>query len=168
MTHPLPTTATNTSPPPRGEGLGVGGCSHVLRRMRYSARFLATLLLTTPATAQIIPTGTPAVDILLSQAITEQRVFLTCSSLDSLAYPLIVQGWQADAAAAIATLTAKNVAAEAIAAFTEAAKPENLLPAPDTPYEDVKQFCDAHPDWQTTLAQLGFTVLDRHLPKAFE
>ncbi|MDM7932958.1 hypothetical protein [Tabrizicola sp.] len=157
MTHPTPTAATRASSPPRGEGMGAGGLALAF-----------TLALTTPALAQIIPTGTPAADILLSQAITEQRVFLTCSSLDSLSHPLITQGWQADAAAAIATLTANNVAPEAIAAFTEAARPENLLPADDTPFADVRQFCDAHPDWQTTLYQFGFTLLDRTLPKAFE
>ncbi|AZL58611.1 hypothetical protein EI545_07040 [Tabrizicola piscis] len=135
--------------------------------MTYSA-LLAALLLATPTFAQIIPTGSPAADILLTQALAEQRVFLTCSSLDGLAHPLIVQGWQSDAAAAIATLAANNVQAEAIAAFTRAAQPESLLPAEDTPYAEVKQYCDAHPDWQTTYGRLNFTVLELKLPQVFQ
>jgi hypothetical protein len=138
------------------------------RNATRPALLLATLLLTTQATAQIIPTGTPTADILLTQALAEQRVFLTCSSLDGLSHPLIVQGWQSDAAAAIATLAANNVPAEAIAAFTTAAKPESLLPAEGTPYAEVKQFCDAHPDWQTTYGRRNFTVLELKLPQVFQ
>jgi hypothetical protein len=129
---------------------------------------LAALLLTSPAHAQIIPTGSPAADILLTQALGEHRVFLTCSSLDGLSHPLILQNWQREVASAVATLSANNTPAEAIAAFTEAAKPENLLPAEDTPYSEVKQFCDAYPDWQTDYARLTFTILELKLPRVFE
>ena len=157
MTYALPSVATNASPPPRGAGLGVGGLVLAL-----------AFLLPLPTLAQIIPTGSPAADILLTQALGEQHIFLTCSSLDAYSHGFIVEGWQRDVAAATATLTANAVAPEAIAAFTEAAKVENLLPDPDTPFEDVKQLCDANPDWQTRFAQLNWTILELKLPSAFE
>lgn len=163
MTHPTPTATTSASPPPRGEGLGVGG--HL---RQTCGGLLLAFTLTTPAHAQIIPTGSPAADILLTQALAEHRVFLTCSSLDGLSHPLILQNWQREVSSAVATLTANNTPPEAIAAFTAAAKPENLLPAEDTPYFEVKQFCDANPDWQTLYAQLNWTILDLQLPRVFE
>jgi len=128
---------------------------------------LATLL-ATPTLAQIIPAGSLTADILLSTAIPEHRVFLSCSLLDGLSHLLITQGWQTDVQTATAILTANNVPAGAIAAFTEVAKPENLLPAEHTPFAEVNRFCDAHPDWQTEYYRLMFTVLDLKLPKVFE
>ena len=159
--HPTLTTTTSVSPPPQwGRGtapsMGVGGLALVLA------------LLTTPTQAQIIPTGSPAADILLTQALAEHRVFLTCSSLDSTTHPIIVKNWQRDVDAATATLTANNVAAEVIAAFTTAAKPANLLPAPDTPYEDVLQICAAQPNWQESYGLLNITILELKLPRVFK
>ncbi len=194
MTQPTPTAAKSASPPPCGEGVGVGGrpftqpspapwpdgatrtygvpgqardATPPARRMRFSAALLAMLLPLT-AQAQIIPTGTPGADILLTQALGEQRVFLTCSALDGVAHPLVLQGWARDVAAATATLTTNAVPADAIAAFTEAARLENLLPTAETPWSEVKQLCDATPDWQTTYAQLRFTILEVQLPRVFE
>ena len=164
MPHLTPTAATSASPPPRGEGLGVGGN---LRPTCGGLLLALTLTTATQATAQVIPTGTPAADILLSQAISEHRVFLTCSALDGTVHPLVLQNWQREVDAATATLTANQVAPGAIAAFTAAAKPENLLPAPDTPWAEVKEFCDTYPDWQTDYARLNFTLLELKLPKAF-
>jgi hypothetical protein len=155
MTHPTPTATTSASPPPRGEGMGVGGLA------------LALTLLATPAFAQIIPTGTPAADILLSKAITEHRVFLTCSALDPALHDLIVRNWREDITAATAILTANNVPPESIAAFTTAADPKALLPAADIPFAEVKELCATHADWQTTRALLNFTVLELKLPGAF-
>jgi hypothetical protein len=163
MTHPTPTAAKSASPPPRGEGLGVGG-----RLRQTCGGLLLAFTLSTPTHAQIIPTGSPAADILLTQALGEHRVFLTCSSLDGLSHPLILQNWQREVSSAVATLTANNTPPEAIAAFTAAARPENLLPAEDTLFSEVKQFCDAYPDWQTDYARLTYTILDLKLPKAFE
>mgnify|MGYP001221564173 CR=1 FL=1 len=161
MTHTTPTAAREAPHLPlRGEGLGMGG--------RPLALLAALTLLTSPTLAQVIPTGTPAADILLSQAIAEHRVFLTCSALDPAIHAQITEDWQRDTAAAVALLTARNVPAEAIAAFTTAAKPENLLPAPDTPFADVSQLCAANPDWQQRYFQLNLTILDLKLPEAFE
>jgi hypothetical protein len=143
--------------------------SRPTRRLRsHGAVCLAAILLATGAPAQIIPTGNPAADILLSQAIAEQRVFVTCSSLDGYAHPFVVEAWLKDVEAATEVLARNGVPVQAIAAFTTAARPENLLPADDTPYSEVRQFCAAHPDWQTTVARLDFTILLLKLPRAFE
>lgn len=131
-------------------------------------RAAALLLLATPATAQVIPTGTPAADILLSQAIAEHRVFLTCSALDPATHAQIAENWQRDVTAAAAILTANNVPREAVAAFTTAAKPENLMPAEDTPWGQIKALCATRPDWQNAYYQFNLTVLELKLPAAFE
>jgi hypothetical protein len=157
MTHPTPTTAPITSPPPRGEGMGVGGLALAL-----------AVALTTPLSAQVIPTGTPAADILLSQAIAEHRVFLTCSALEPQTHAQILTNWQRDVTAAAAILKTHNVPAEAITAFTTAADPAALMPADDTPWAEVKDLCDTHPDWMTDYYQFNLTVLDLKLPAAFE
>jgi hypothetical protein len=121
-----------------------------------------------PASAQIVPTGTPAADILLSQAIAEHRVFLTCSALDPATHAQILQNWQRDVTDAAAILAANAVPAAAIAAFENAARPENLLPATDTTFAEVKELCEGTPDWQTDYFQLNISFLPIKLPKAFE
>ena len=125
------------------------------------------ITLTTQATAQVIPTGTPAADILLSQAITEHRVFLTCSALDPATHARIADTWQRDVTAAAAILTANKVPPEAIAAFSTAAAPNALMPGAETPWAAVKGLCDTHSDWQTRLAQFDFTLLGQRLPQVF-
>lgn len=126
------------------------------------------LLLSTPTYAQVIPTGTPAADILLSQAISEHRTFLTCSALDPQTHAQIAENWQRDITAATAILTANQVASEAITAFTSAADLAALMPADDTPWTQVKALCDTQPDWQQRYFQLNLTVLELKLPGAFE
>jgi hypothetical protein len=155
MTHPTPTAAQSASPPPRGEGVGVGGLA------------LALTLLTTPLSAQVIPTGSPAADILLSQAITEHRTFLTCSALDPATHAQITENWQRDVTAAAAILAANQVPPEAITAFTTAADPSALMPAEDTPWGQVQGLCATRPDWQETYFQLNLTILETSLPGAF-
>ena len=167
MTRPIHTAAPSASPPPRGQGPGVECRPHPTRRVRYSAPLLA-LLLAAPLSAQVIPTGTPAADILLSQAIAEHRVFLTCSALDPLTHQQILTNWQKDTAAATAILQAHTVPQDAIAAFTTAAAAAVLMPADDTPWAEVKGLCDTHPDWQKTYYEFNLTILDLKLPGAFQ
>jgi hypothetical protein len=138
------------------------------RSARPFPALLATCLATAPALAQIIPTGTPAADILLSRALAEHRVFLTCSTLDPATQAVILSNWQRDVAAATAILQANAVPPEAIAAFTDAARPESLLPAPDTPFEDVRQICAAGEDWQERYFKLDHTILELKLPQALQ
>jgi hypothetical protein len=128
---------------------------------------LAALLLTAPAQAQVIPTGSPAADILLSQAIAEHRVFLTCSALDPATHQQIAENWQRDVTEAAAILAANAIPPEAITAFQTAANPETLLPAADTPFDAVKALCDNNPDWQARYDQLNLTILALKLPQAF-
>jgi hypothetical protein len=127
-----------------------------------------TIALTTPTLAQIIPTGSPAADILLSQAITEHRVFLTCSALDPQLHSQILTNWLRDTAAAVAILTTNKVPPEAITAFSTAADPAALVPAEETPWADVKALCDTRPDWMKSYFELNFTVLDLKLTGAFQ
>jgi hypothetical protein len=173
MTLPTPIAATSASPPPRGEGLGVGGRppeTRPSRRVRiHGAPSLAALvlLLATPTLAQVIPTGSPAADILLSQAIAEHRVFLTCSALDPQTHAQILQNWQRDTAAAVAILADKQVPPEAITGFTKAADPAALMPTPDTTWAEVQGLCATHPDWQNTYYEFNAIVLELKLPAAF-
>lgn len=191
MTHPSPTAATSASPPPRGEGLEVGArpaehprpgpepgprptpratlSNEVPGQARDGVVLGLSLAFTLalPATAQIIPTGSPAADILLSQAIAEHRVFLTCSALAPLTHQQILTNWQRDVTAAAAILKAHNTPPEAITAFTKAADPKTLMPAPATPWAEVRSLCDTHPDWQKTYSELNLILLDLKLPEAF-
>jgi hypothetical protein len=162
MTYKQPPKA----PPMSRLWVCIGHHARYNRRVRYSAPLLAFLI--TPALAQIIPTGTPAADILLSQAIAEHRVFLTCSTFDPATHQQITDNWQRDVTSAAAILTARQVPPEAIAAFTTAADPRALLPAPDTPFADVRQLCDSNPDWQQHYFRLDLIVLELKLPAAFE
>ena len=145
----------------------MGGQPGPIRRLRIHAAPFLALLFATQATAQVIPTGTPAADILLSQAIAEHRVFLTCSALDPLTHRQIVDNWQRDTTAALSILKAHNVPPEAITAFTTAAAPAALMPADDTPWGQVRDLCDTHPDWQKTYYEFNLTILELKLPEVF-
>ena len=158
MTNPAPTAAPEAPPLPLcGEGSGVGG--------RPLAVLAALIFLPLSATAQVIPTGTPAVDILLSQAIADQRVFLTCTALDTANHQTALDFWQEDVAKAVTLLTAAKVPPDAIAAFTAAAAPENLLPAEGTPFAEVMDFCAAQDHWFEHWSRRDFTELAASLPK---
>ncbi|CAN1548146.1 hypothetical protein MCELHM10_02058 [Paracoccaceae bacterium] len=159
MTHPTPNTATSASP--RGFGRPLRLCLH-------GAPLLAALLLTTPTAAQVIPTGTPAADILLSRAISDQRVFLTCTALDPENHQTALDVWQQDVATAVTILTDHKVPPEAITAFTTAAQPENLLPPEDTAFAEVQHFCAAQDQWFQHWSRRDFTELAAQLPEAFE
>jgi hypothetical protein len=158
VTHPTPTATPKAPPlPRRGEGMGVGGLALAL-----------AITLTKATQAQVIPTGTPAADILLSQAITEHRVFLTCSTLDPATHAQITENWQRDVTAAAAILTANKVPPEAVATFTTAAAPDALMPAEDTPWGHIQALCATRPDWQAAYYQFNLTILELKLPAAFE
>jgi len=131
-------------------------------------RPLLLTLLATPVVAQIIPTGQPAADILLYQALSEHRIFLTCSVLEPQTHQQIVQNWRREVDGAAAALQAANVPPEAIAAFTKAAAPDALMPSPDTPFEDVRQLCDSQPDWAIRYSQMNFTLLEFNLLQALQ
>jgi hypothetical protein len=129
---------------------------------------LALTILPTLATAQILPTGSPAADILLTRALAEQRVFLTCSALDAAPHGFIVAGWEKDAAAAVAILAEHGVAPEAVAAFTAAAQVAALMLAEGVPFSDAKALCDANADWAERYGRLDFIILDLALPTALD
>lgn len=129
---------------------------------------LALALLAAPAAAQVAPTSSAAADILLSQAIAEHRVFLTCSALDTPTHARILADWQADIASAQAILSASATLPEAITAFAKAADPAALMPAPDAPWEDVQALCATHPDWRETYDRRDFVILGSRLGGALK
>jgi hypothetical protein len=128
---------------------------------------LLALLLTTPLSAQILPTGTPAADILLAQALAEQRLFHTCTALDPTTHQQLLDFWAADVAAAQGILAENGVAPEAIAAFTNAARSDALMPAPDTLFATLQQTC-SDPLLLQQMMRRDFTELAVQLPEAFE
>lgn len=173
MTHLNPSAVPSASSPPRESGPGADGRPQKTRRLDrvriHCAPLLAILiaLLASAATAQIIPTGSPAADILLTTALAEHQQFLTCSSLEPMTHGQITQNWQRDVTAAAAILTANKVAPEAVKAFTEAARPESLLPVPGTPFEEVEELC-ADSEWMKRYYEFNLIVLELKLPEAFK
>ena len=157
MTHPSPTTLPQAPSLLRqSQRAGISSLSAVLVFALFAA----------PAFAQIVPTGSPAADIVLSQALADQRVFLTCTALEPESHRLIIDFWQADVAAAVAFLTEKGVPPEAIAAFTAAADPAALALPPDTPFAEVVDYCQAQTHWFIRMNRRDFTELARALPEA--
>ena len=122
------------------------------------------LCLALPASAQIIPTGSPAVDILLARALADQRVFLTCTALAAETHEAALDLWQADVTATVALLGEKAVAPDVITAFTAAADPATLALPADTPFAAVADYCRAQADWLTRWTSRDFTQLARALP----
>jgi hypothetical protein len=134
---------------------------------RRAAALALALVLSGPAAAQVIPTGTPAADITLSAAIADWRIFVTCSALDPATHALVVDALARDTDAAMAILTTNQVPLEAITAFKTAASPVALTPAPDTPFEEVQKFCATQADWPERWRDGRFKALARTLPQAF-
>jgi hypothetical protein len=124
-------------------------------------------LLSSPALTQVVPTGSPTADFLLAQALAEHRLFLSCSALDPPVHAQIRLGWEEDVNAAVAILTKNGVAAEAIAAFIDAARPENLMPSPETFWIEVQSLCATQPDWHSRYFNQILISLDAKLPQAF-
>lgn len=179
MTHPSPTAAPPR--PRRGKGIWLAGRPSAKPRPASGAPHgvpgqarggialtLAALLLAAPAGAQIIPTGYPAADIALTSALSDQRVFLTCTALEAKNHQTALDFWQSDVAAAVALLTEKGVPPAAITAFATAAQPENLALPPDTPFSEVRDYCHAQEHWFMRWSRRDFTELAVALPKAFE
>ncbi|TAG30392.1 MAG: hypothetical protein EAZ40_01550 [Rhodobacterales bacterium] len=131
------------------------------------AALALNLALAGTASAQIIPTGTPAADITLSTAITDWRIFVTCSVLDPSTHRLVLDALAEDTAAATAILTANQVPAGAISAFKAAASPDALTPAPDTPFEEVAKLCATQADWSARWREGRLTPLAQSLPLVF-
>lgn len=156
-------TLTNEVPCQARGGIA-GPCGP--RRVGLSASLLA--LLAAPTFAQVIPTGSPSADFLLSQAVAEHRVFVTCSALDPLTHQQVLTNWQKDTAGAVAILQTHKVPPEAVTAFARAAAPAALMPADDTPWAEVRGLCDTHPDWQQDYLQFNLTILELKLPGAFQ
>jgi hypothetical protein len=137
------------------------------RGAAWQSGALLSFLLAAPALTQVVPTGSPTADFLLAQALAEHRLFLSCSALDPPVHAQVQLGWEEDVNAAVAILTKNGVAAEAIAAFIDAARPENLMPSPETFWIEVQSLCATQPDWHSRYFNQILISLDAKLPQAF-
>ncbi len=124
-----------------------------------------TLLLALPAAAQDPAARVAAI---LDTAMTEARVQLTCTSLERESHAVLTENWQTSVAETLQFLATRGVAPANLAAFTASALPGALLPAPDTPFSEVKAFCDSHPDWLRDLRAFRGTFLPGDVKKVFD
>ena len=95
-------------------------------------------------------------------------MFLTCTALDAKNHQIALDFWQADVATAVTLLTDHGTDPAAIAAFTTTAAPENLLPAEDTPFAEVQDFCISQEHWFQRWSRRDFTELAATLPGVLE
>jgi hypothetical protein len=103
---------------------------------------------------------------ILDTAMQDMRVFITCTVLEKESNEFLRKDWQENVAKTLAFLTEEGVTPPNLAAFTTSAKPEALLPAPETPISDVIAFCDANPNWIRKLQNFDYTRLPYALEQA--
>jgi len=130
---------------------------------RSAALALVGLLAAAPALAQdrvarIMP--------VLDTAIEEWRVFLNCSALDPEAHAFHMNNWRTNVEGTSAFLYAQGFAGSVVIPFATRARPEALMLPGDTPFAEVRAFCDAHPEWRWQLDSFGFTMLPDALEQA--
>lgn len=90
---------------------------------------------------------------LLDQAIAEQRVTLSCSTIEADTHSGALAIWRNVVEESLALLEQGAVPAETRRAFAAAARPEVLILPDDTPFAEVRAFCDAHPEWMTDMGR---------------
>lgn len=91
----------------------------------------------------------------LARAIEENRVFLTCTSLDPAAFESAQRYWMRMVARARAQLEAKRASAEDLAAFDRRTAVSALVPA-DRPLSEAIALCRAHSDWFKRYGRFDF------------
>lgn len=105
---------------------------------------LMTALLAVPAHAD---DKSVKLQTLLDQVLAEQRVALTCSSLDKQTHDSALQLWL-DIVPQIADLmTEAGQPADAVDSFVASSTPDALILAGTTPFSDVRALCASQPDW---------------------
>jgi hypothetical protein len=134
----------------------------------HAIRALAILMIGTAAAAQtVIETGNSEADTLIRDALAEQRVFITCSSLDQSPHAFLTTNLIEMAANSAESLRRAGVAEKAVARFVAAATPAALMPAAGTSFAEVLELCDNNPDWADRFARLDFILLDFSLRRTF-
>ncbi|MCB6178533.1 hypothetical protein LHP98_10360 [Rhodobacter sp. Har01] len=102
----------------------------------------------------------------LDRAMTEFRVFLTCTALEPSAQASVRDIWKKQVTETLAVLANNGVSPPNLVAFTASALPGSLTLPPDTPFSEVIAFCAEDPDWMQRLVRLEFTRLPQALAKA--
>lgn len=116
------------------------------------AFFWAALLAAPPALAggsleQIEPR--------LARAIEENKVFLTCTSLDPAMFESAQRYWSRMVARTRAQLQAKRATAEELAAFDRRTAVSALVPA-DRPLSEAVVLCHRHSEWFKRYGRFDF------------
>jgi len=124
---------------------------------------LSVLLCAAPAAAQdrverIMP--------VLERATEEWRVFLTCTALEPDSHPMVVDSWAHTVERTSAFLYDQGFPGSVVIPFATRARPDALMLPGDTPFSEVRAFCEAHPDWRWQLDSFGFTMLPDALEQA--
>lgn len=117
---------------------------------------------------QTVPTRIEAAEALVAQAIAEHRRFQTCLSLLPRDLDGSAQIWTRMAAEA-AQVLASEPGTEALVATLEASALEGaLLPAPETPFAEVRALCVDDPDWHRRMMLFDFLQLPAALDHLFQ
>lgn len=91
---------------------------------------------------------------ILDGFLDEQRVNLTCSTLDAPNHESIVKLWDMFVKDVLSLMKDGGMPLVKQAEFAAAARPTALVMPGDTPFAVVREFCDAHPEWSLDLALL--------------
>lgn len=104
----------------------------------------------------------------VTRAIAEHRRFQTCLSLLPRDLDGSVQIWNRMAAEAAAVLAEQPGTEALIATLNTSALPGALLPAPETPFIEVRTLCLADPDWHRRMMLFDFLQLPAALDHVFQ
>lgn len=118
----------------------------------FAIAFLAAAFCAaTPAAAQDEKDGKVAE--ILDGFLSEQRVAMTCSTLDQPSHKSVVGLWELFSADVMSLLEQGGVSLARRAAFAAEARSTKLI-LPDTlSFGEVRRFCDGDPDWARRIAQ---------------
>lgn len=121
--------------------------------MRRARAFLwAALLAASPALAD---SPLERIEPRLAQAIEENKVFLTCTSLDPAMFESAQRYWSRMVARTRAQLQAKRATAEELAAFDRRTAVSALVPA-DLPLSEAVALCHRHSEWFKRYGRFDF------------
>lgn len=107
-------------------------------------------------------------EALVNQAIAEHRRFQTCLSLLPRDLDGSVQIWTRMAADAAAVLAEQPGTEALVAQLHTSALDGALLPAPETPFIEVRTLCLADPDWHRRMMLFDFLQLPAALDDLFQ
>jgi hypothetical protein len=128
-----------------------------------TALALAALICASPVAAQDrVARITPVLD----RALAEWRVFLTCTALDPQAHAMVVDGWSGMVETTGTYLRERGLSGASLDDFPARAEPDALMLPGDTPFAEVRAFCEDHPGWRGQLETFGFILMPDALEEA--